>query len=92
VFLPILVGKKVVGVKTSQHTTYYLILFVEDFFPFDEITDDSKKQIQDSEKQIQDSKKQIQDSKKQIQDSEKQIQDSEKQIQDSEKQIQDSNN
>jgi len=48
VFLPILVGKKVVGVNSSQHTTYYLILFVEDFFPFDQITDDLKKQIQDS--------------------------------------------
>lgn len=52
VFLPILVGKKVVGVKTSQHTTYYIILFVEDFFPFDEISENSKQKIQDSISQI----------------------------------------
>ena len=34
-YMPILIGKKVVGVRSSPHTTYYFIAYIEDFFPFD---------------------------------------------------------
>lgn len=36
VYLPILISKKVVGIRSSPHTTYYVIAYVEDFLPFDE--------------------------------------------------------
>lgn len=54
-YLPVLVGKKVLGVRSSQHTTYYIIVFVEDFFPFAKIPDDQKKLIESmNEKNVED--------------------------------------
>ena len=35
VYLPVLLSKKVVGIRSSPHTTYYVIAYVEDFFPYD---------------------------------------------------------
>ena len=35
VYLPVLLSKKVVGIRSSPHATYYVIAYVEDFFPFD---------------------------------------------------------
>ena len=36
VYLPVLISKKVVGVRASPHTTYYIITYIEDFFPLGE--------------------------------------------------------